>query len=359
MKRLFYVAIATALSTAVAQRAQAATEEKFSTYDLPTSTLHVYQSGDPMGDVSFIVEGDKSLVIIEQPTFYFAIEEFGEYVEGLEKPIDKVVASYHSGGLAQYKRRMVTMPEAMIPFMESPMAQGMIANFTEAFGESADFRKVEGVKGYAVPSTQEWAGVNFVMSAGAKSDFPAASIQIDGDAFYTHVAPAKAHISAMQLRSVEAIDAMLAELEKIHVSGAKYIFGSHGLPATMEDVEFQIEYLNRVKELRAVCGDSDIFAQRLIVAYPGLSGAEGVKSMAKSLYPDEVECAEKEAVRARVQDYFDTVSNLDMELARDLWAESDNISLIAPLSHNFGFDQITNGFLLKAFSHFQSRKLSS
>ena len=39
--------------------ANANLEDKMKIYDLPQSKLHVYASGDAMGDVSFIIEGKK------------------------------------------------------------------------------------------------------------------------------------------------------------------------------------------------------------------------------------------------------------------------------------------------------------
>lgn len=348
-----------ALAVTLSASAEGFDKSKFKSYDLPTSKLHIYQSGDPMGDVSFIVEGEKRLVVVEQPTFYAAIEEFKAYVESLKKPIEKVVASYHSGGLAQYPSKLVTIPETMISFAESPAAKGMIAKFSKIFGESADFRPFKNVKGFALPSTQQWAGVEFLMTKGAASDMPAASIQIDGDAFYTHFSPAWSHAKTMQVKSVEAIDAMISEMEKISNSGAKYIFGSHGKPSTQAAVKFQIGYLKRMKSLRSSCERSDQFIQKMVVSFPKLDGAENLRGIAKNLYPDEELNPAQEEVRVRMQDYLDVVSNLDMKLAKSLWAEGDDISIIAPRGHFFGFNEITQNFLLKNFSSMKSRKLSS
>ncbi len=347
-----------ALSVALVST-HAAQSDKFTTYDLNNSKLHVYQTGDAMGDVSFIVEGDKKLVILEQPLFWENVKEFTAYVESLKKPIDKVVANYHSLGLASYPAKAVVMPEAMIEFNASPMAQGMIEKFKKGFGDAADFRPYTKVMGFAVPSTQSWAGVEMIFTEGAKSDFPAASILIDGKAYYAHFAPSISHASKMQIRSAASVEMVLAELYNIKNSGAEYIFGSHGKPATQAEVEFQIGYYERAKSLRAECGDSDLFAQRLIAAYPTIAGVEGVGTVAKILYPHEPVCEAKEQVKERVQDYLTMVSNLDMQIAKGLWAKNSPISIITPRSHFFGFDNIMNDFLFKTFSSFKSRKLST
>ncbi len=353
MKKLLITA-ALSLAALVAVNAQS-----FTTYNLNNSKLHVYQTMDAMGDVSFIIEGDKSLVILEQPLFWENIKEFNNYVKSLKKPIDKVVANYHSLGLADYPSSKVMMPSTMIEFGKSPMAKGMIAKFEKGFGEAADFRPHKKAKGFELPSTQTWAGVEMQFTPGAKSDFPAASILIDGKAYYTHFAPARSHASALQVRSRESIDAILADLKAIKASGAEYVFGSHGAPATQKEVAFQIKYYNTMKRLLSQCKSADIFGQRLIVAYPAIPGAENIKAIAKALYPDEVVDTEKEAVRARMNDYLDMVSNLDEKIAAGLWAKNGDVSIITPRSHFFGTKSIMNDFLKKTFSSFQYRKLSS
>lgn len=349
---LAVVAIATVLTTPLQAEAQ-----KFTTYELESSKLHIYETGDVMNDVSFIIEGKKSLVVMEQPLFKDNIEEFAKYVESLGKPIDKVFANYHVGGLSPYSERKVVMPTTMIEFSNSPMSKGMISKFEGMFGDKADLLPFGRVKGIAIPSTQKWAGVEFELTNGVKSDFPAASVLIDNTAFYTHFAPMSgSHMSKMVIRSADAIDFNLAELRKIEASGAKYIIGSHGAPSTMEDVKFQIDYLTTLKSIYESSPDSDTFGQRLLSTLPALEGYLNIREVAKNLYPNEERCEEKEAVRARMQDYLDMISTQDMTIAKGLWAEKESITLINPRKQLFGYDEITT--FIKGFSA-SGAKLSS
>lgn len=154
-----------------------------------------------------------------------------------------------------------------------------------------------------------------------------------------------AHLTPAQLKSAESVDTMLAELTENK--------------STQAEVAWQIDYLHKIKELKASSSSSDLFGQRLIVAYPTLAGAESVKAIAKAMYPNEVQNKEKEAVRARVQDYFNMVSNLDTNIAKDLWAEQGDVSIITPRTQFFGTESIMNDFLIKTFSSMRSRKLHS
>ncbi len=358
MKKILFTA-ALSLSVLANLAAQTAVNDKMTIYQLPNAKLHLYQSGDAMGDVSFIVEGDKKLIILEQPLFWNDIEEFNSYIEELDKPIERVVANYHSLGLANYKPSLVSMPHKMIEFNKGAMAEGMITKFKNAFGDAADFRPYTRAKGFDVPSTQSWADVDLQFSAPADSHFPGANILIDGKVYYRHFAPSISHFNPMELNSTQSVDNLLEELKEIAQSGAEYIIGSHGTPASQKEVAFQIEYLERVKELMKSCSNSDSFGQQLILSYPSLTGAENVKAISKTLYPNEITNAETEALRGRVQEYFRMVSNLDTQIAQGLWAERDNVSIITPRGHFVGRESIMNDFLIKSFSTMQSRHLHS
>lgn len=341
---------------AVASMAGAQNVEKHS---FDNFNVHVFTSPEAMGDISILVEGERELVMVEPQSFYKSIEEFNGYIAKLGKPLKYIVASYHAGGLASYNPKSIYMVEPMVAFMQSEMAQGMLKKFDGAFGGAMDTRMVKPRRTIPATSIQKWAGVEFSFTAGAASDFPASSINIGGKVFYTHFAPNMMHPSPMQLNSPKAVDATLAELIKAKHSGCEIFVGSHGSVASREDVEFMVGYLTKVKELISSSATSDIFAQRLIVAYPSLAGIESVSALSRRLYPNEVVSDDEAAVRSRVNDYFNMVSNLDETIAKGLWAESENISIITPRSHFIGFDAIMNDFLKRTFSKMKYRKLSS
>ncbi|MFR9534705.1 MAG: nuclear transport factor 2 family protein [Rikenellaceae bacterium] len=328
-------------------------------YDFGDFKVHTYTSAEAMHDVSILVEGEKSLVVLEPQSFYKSIEDFNAYAEKLGKPIEKIVANYHAGGLAECDLKKVVMVEPMAEFMKGEMAQGMMTKFAGAFQGAMDTRSVKIKKTIPAVGTQTWAGVEFDFVNGAASDFPASSVNIGGKVYYTHFAPDRGHLAPMRIKNSDSIDAILADLTGAKESGCEVFIGSHGSVATMEDVEFMVSYLNTIKNLMAECSSSDLFAQRLIVAYPTLAVAENVKAIAKALYPNEVVDSRKEAVKARVQDYFDMVSNLDADIAKNLWATTGDISIITPRAQFFGAESIMNDFLIKTFSSMQSRKLHS
>ncbi|MFR9650276.1 MAG: nuclear transport factor 2 family protein [Rikenellaceae bacterium] len=356
MKKLILSAVAlVAIATASAHELEGTVD----LFEFDKFNVHIYTSPEAMGDVTIMVEGEKGVTLLEPQSFYKSIEELNTYIKYVGKPLDRVVANYHAGGLASYDSRRIVMVEPMVEFMGGEMAQGMMNKFSNVFQGAMDTRLVKVRKTISAASKQRFSGVEFGFSPGAHSDFPASSVNIGGEVFYTHFAPSKSHLSPMQLNSAAAVDAILGELVKGKESGCSLFVGSHGAVASLEEVDFMIEYLGRVKELIAECENSDIFSQKLLMSYPSLPGAENIQAVAKKLYSDEPQCVEREAVRGRVHDYFDMVSNLDMDIAKGLWAERDDVSIITPRGHFVGADSIMNDFLLKAFSKMQYRKLSS
>ena len=252
---------------------------EFKAYDLDGFKLHVYNSNDVMGDASYIIEGSDSLVVMEYPLFKVNAAEFTAYIEKLGKPIAIDVTDYHLGGSDQLP---LTMPEGMPAFIEGPIYGGMMKQFAEQFGETMVALPTQKAAEVPFDATQKWAGVDFKFEHGATSDFPGASIIIGGQVYYTHWTPAEAHVSPLQVGSVAAIDAELAEAKEALASGAKYFIGGHGGLAEKAQVEFKIAYLTKVKELREANADAAKFTEALKAAYPELPG--DVDALAQALY---------------------------------------------------------------------------
>ena len=186
--------------------------------------LHIYTSSESMGDVSLLVEGKDKLVVFEPQSFYKSIADFNAYTKKLNKPIEKIVANYHAGGLAELDMRKVVMVEPMVEFMKSPKAQGMMKHFANVFKGAMDTRLVDVKHTIPQEGLQTWGGIKFNFLKGMSTDFPASSVNIGNKVYYTHFAPNKMHPSPMQLKNREAVDAMLNELEQARESGCEFSY---------------------------------------------------------------------------------------------------------------------------------------
>ncbi len=255
---------------------------RFEAHDVDNVKLHVYYTNDALGDVSYIIEGSDGLVTLEQPLFKDNVAEFDAYLAKLNKPVVQRIADYHVGGTAAHS---VVMPEGMPAFVKGDIYGGMMKSFAQTFGDAIAPLPTGKVSEVPFGVTLTWAGVPFEFRHGAKTDFPAASILIGKKIYFTHWTPAKAHVSHLQVASLAAIDAEIAECENAKKSGAELFIGGHGgSVANADAVKFKIFYLKKMKKLHAKNKTPEAFVNAMKKAYPDLPSADGLEALAQALY---------------------------------------------------------------------------
>lgn len=259
---------------------------KFEVKDFGSFKLHAYVTADPLGDMSYIVEGKKSLVVLEPAAFHDNIKEFGEYVQKLNKPVDKVIANYHAAGFSGFDHSKFVMVKGMPEFIKGEVYSGMMANFAASFGDKMDISEFVPTKTVPRNAVKKWAGVEFKFFPGVSTDFPAASVLIGNKVYYMHFTPgANVHMSAIQLSSRDAVDATLAELKRAKVSGATTFIGGHGVGiADMNAVDFQIAYLKKIKETISAIKTGDEFILVMQMTYKNIAGEDNLTALATNLY---------------------------------------------------------------------------
>lgn len=294
MKKFFVMALAAVALTACSGQKKAADSDStalqttdsitaghFEVHEYDGYKLHIYLTDDQMADASFIIEGIDSIVTLEQPLFRVNAEEYDKYLANLGKPVSTRISDFHLGNTGD---AVTVMPEGMPLTVKGPAYSGMMKHFQEQYGDSIVDLPSGKMEEVAFDKNVDFAGVPFKFYKGAACDFPAANILIGTDVVYMHWAPAKTHVNNLYAGNIEAVNARIAELEEMISTGANLFVGGHGTPATTEDADFRVEYLKKVKELKANQPDAKAFAAALIEAYPGLPGEEGVAAFAESLY---------------------------------------------------------------------------
>lgn len=216
-------------------------QSKFEVKDFGGFKLHSYVTADPLGDMSYIIEGKNGIVVLEPVAFSDNIKEFGEYIAKLNKRVEKVIVNYHAAGFSGFDHSKFVMVEGMPEFKFFP---------------------------------------------GASTDFPAASILIGGEVYYMHFAPvANMHMSALQIPDRKAVDATLAELEHAKASGVTTFIGGHGAGVgNINAVNFQIEYLKKVKETISLIKTGDEFILVMQMTYQDIAGDDNLTALATNLY---------------------------------------------------------------------------
>jgi hypothetical protein len=268
--------------------AQPAIEKgKMEILDFGDFKLHVYNTNDALGNASYIIEGKNGLVTLEHPLFKENIAEFNSYIKSLKKPVVKSIADYHvTGSYADFQTSGVVMAQGMPAFEKGGTYGGMMQNFSKIFGDAIDVRPHGKVEEVPFGSTRNWAGIRFAFSKGAASDFPAASILIGDKVYYMHFTPAaNVHMNALQFPNREAIDATLAELKHAKASGATTFIGGHGAATgDRSAVDFQIEYLEKVKKTVSEIRTEDEFILVMQMIYKDMAGEDSLTSLATNLY---------------------------------------------------------------------------
>ena len=144
MKKVLFVMMAAAMMVSCGNKTQQTAQNDaaevedsltgaFTAYDLDGFKLHVYNTNDVMGDASYIIEGQDSLIVMEYPLFKVNAAEFAAYIEKLGKPVEIDVTDYHLGGSDKLP---LTMPEGMPAFIEGPIYGGMMKQFASQFGDT-------------------------------------------------------------------------------------------------------------------------------------------------------------------------------------------------------------------------------
>lgn len=261
-------------------------QSKFEVKDFGDFKLHSYVTADPLGDMSYIIEGQKGLVVVEPAVFIENIKEFGAYVATLNKPVEKVISNYHAAGFSGFDHSKFVMVEGMPEFIQGDVYKGMMQNFAAGFGKAIDVSDFVPTVTVGKNSGEVWAGIEFRFSPGISTDFPAASILIGGKVYYMHFTPvANMHMSAMQIPSREALDATLAELERAKASGATTYIGGHGVAtASIDAINFQIDYLKKVKETISLIKTGDEFIMVMQMSYPKIAAEANLTALASNLY---------------------------------------------------------------------------
>ncbi|TWU39552.1 hypothetical protein [Novipirellula artificiosorum] len=114
-----------------------------------------------------------------------------------------------------------------------------------------------------------------------------APAHIGDKVYYQHFAPAEGrHASKNQIGSKPAIDGALIDALKAKAAGYTLLLGSHGIgKAGIEDLEFQINYLETLRQIAAKANTADELVAEMKAAYPDCSGEEDLQGIAAKLYP--------------------------------------------------------------------------
>ena len=222
----------------IALSVSASAQGTFSTLTSGYYKVHVYQPEDASQPRALIVEGDKSLVVVDRPQSSAA---FDEKLESFYMPVAMEINNYKPSG-------------ENVP--SSVKAGGSITKDGMKFG--------------------------FTESTDAVDEH--AALIIGGKIYYNRHAPAREHFTADRLNSREAV---LAEFEAAQDAFGKkclYYLGQYGEYSNHTTQGFVLNYLRNVKKNMEKCESASDFVAAMKKAYPKLKGEENLEAVAAKLF---------------------------------------------------------------------------
>lgn len=247
-------------------------------YDFGASKLHVYSTGDALGDVAYIVEGQDALVGIELPSFTKNLNTWQEYITSLDKPMNDIFLCAHATGASYVKGMTVYGTQGAKDSIASgstyATTQGLYETFGDDFHAGADMASINKV----VSGTVTVAGIDFnLIDHGETYDLEIPSM----NAIYTHMLGKTSHSI---LTSTAHMDSMLETLKGYQSAGYDMILTAHSGVEGQDAVTEKISYVEKAKELFASNDSADGFMSAMKEAFPDYTGENYLEMSAGYLY---------------------------------------------------------------------------
>lgn len=247
-------------------------------YDFGASKLHVYNTGDALGDVAYIVEGKDALIGIELPSFTANLDAWQNYIAGLDKPMNDIFLCDHATGASYVEGMNVYGTQGAQDSIASgstyATTQGLYETFGDDFHGGADLANINKV----VSGTVTVAGIDFnLIDCGETYDLEIPSM----NAVYTHMLGKTCHSI---LTSTAHMDSMIETLKGYQSAGYDMILSAHSGVEGQDAVAEKIAYVEKAKELAASYDNAEAFMTAMKEAFPDYIGENYLEMSVGYLY---------------------------------------------------------------------------
>lgn len=247
-------------------------------YDFDDSKLHVYASGDALGDVAYIVEGKDALVGIELPSFTDGLNAWQNYIDTLGKPMNDLFLCDHVTGASYVKGMTIYGTQGAQDSISSgstyATTQGLYETFGDDFHGGPDMANINKV----VSGTVTVAGIDFnLIDHGETYDLEIPSM----NAIYTHMLGKTSHSI---FTSAAHMDTMIDTLRSYQSAGYDMILSAHSGVEGQDAVTEKIRYMEKAEELVKINDSADSFMAAMKEAFPDYTGENYLEMSAGYLY---------------------------------------------------------------------------
>ena len=248
-------------------------------YDFGKIKLHAYQTNDLMYDESYILENKDNVLLVEFPAFYDNLNEFEEYVKGLNKNIVGKVFSDHPNGGTIFKDVKGYASEGTIKSMKEGTINNLVTGFETSFGGAfaKEYHKITdilkdnkvNIGGFELNITYHEENIEI--------EFP----QIN--CVYTHMLGHDCHSI---VAGEDHVNVIIEQLKRYIEKGYTLILSSHYTPENLDDVKTKIDYLENIKKIAKESEDINEFKEEVKKEYPNYSGLNYLDMTASYFFPE-------------------------------------------------------------------------
>ena len=247
-------------------------------YNFGDIKLHAYQTNDLMYDESYILENKDNVLLVEFPAFYDNLEEFEEYVKGLNKNIVGKVFSDHPNGGTIFKDVRGYASSGTIKSMKEGTINNLVTGFETSFG-GAFAKEYHNITDILRDNKVNIGGFELNITyhdENIEIEFP----QIN--CVYTHMLGHDCHSIVAGENHANII---IEQLKGYKEKGYNLILSSHYTPETLTDVDTKIAYLENIKKIARESKNINEFKEEVKREYPNYSGLNYLDMTAGYFFP--------------------------------------------------------------------------
>lgn len=274
-------------------------------YDYGDTKLHTFISGDALGDVAYIVEGEDALVGIELPSFTDGLDAWQDYIGILKKPMNDIFLCDHVTGGSYVPDMKVYgtqgAKDSIAAGSTYATTQGLFETFGADFHGGPDMAYINTV----VSGSITVGGIQFnLIDHGETYDLEIPALNV----VYTHMLGKTSHSI---MTSTAHMDSMLSILQDYQNKGYDMILTAHGGPEKQDAVMEKISYVTKTKELASVNTTADGFTAAMKEAFPNYAGENYLDMTAGYLFPAPVQADDATEIRSLLTSYCNALAMSD------------------------------------------------
>lgn len=249
-------------------------------YDFGKIKIHAYQSKDPLGDETYVLENDKHLVLLESTAFKANNEEWQQYIKSLKKPVAGALMAYHPNDADEYGAKIYATETALKSWQKGGSIYALTENFNKGFGTEV----VAGTLPTQAKLLQEGqhvkiGGILFHILPAGDAAYSIELPQIN--VVYRHMMGSHTHNI---LTSPAHIDAEIAAMQQYQKAGYALVLTGHNVPEGQDAVATKLTYLQTIKQLAAENKNKEDFVTAVKKSFRDYQGDNYLMMTADSLY---------------------------------------------------------------------------